>query len=134
MPPCGHAIGCVPQGPGKGLVSIYATQSPPKQTGVDKLCFSTWSLGANMDNAGVRHKASNRGARVAQSVQRLTPDFGSGQDLTIREIEPCIGLRADSTEPALDSLSFPLSLPLPLPCSCMLSLKINQQTLKKDNK
>ena len=38
-----------------------------------------------------------------------------------------MGLRADSTEPAWDSLSLPL--PLPLPCSLSLSLK-DKQTLK----
>ena len=45
---------------------------------------------------------------VAQSVKRLTLDFDPGNDLTVCGIEPCVGLHADSTEPAL-----PLSLPLP---------------------
>ena len=26
-------------------------------------------------------------------------DFGSGHDLMVREFEPCVGLRADSSEP-----------------------------------
>ena len=41
-----------------------------------------------------------RGAWVAQLVKRLTPDFGSGHDLTVCEIEPRVGLCADSVEPA----------------------------------
>ena len=53
------------------------------------------------------------------SVKRLTLDFGSGHDLTVLEIEPHIGVGADSAEPAWDSLSFPLSLPA-------LSLKIKK--------
>ena len=49
-----------------------------------------------------------RGARVAQSVKRPALDFGSGHDLTVREFEPCIGLHADSGQPAWDSLSLSL--------------------------
>ena len=56
-------------------------------------------------------------------VKRLTLDLGSCYDLTVHEIEPCIGLCADSTEPAWDSLSLPLPLSA-LPCS--FSLKINK--------
>ena len=39
-------------------------------------------------------------AWVVQSVKRLTLDFGSGHDLSVCEFEPCIGLCADSAEPA----------------------------------
>ena len=39
--------------------------------------------------------------------------FDSGHDLTVCEIEPRVGLCADSVEPDWDSLSFLLSLPLP---------------------
>ena len=56
---------------------------------------------------------------MAQSVKRQTLDFGSGHDLTVREFEPCMGLCADSVEPAWDSLS---------PFSLSLSLKINKST------
>ena len=56
------------------------------------------------------------GAWVAQSVEHLTLDFNSGLDFTVQEIEPYIGLCADSGEPACDSLS-PLSLPFPLSLS-----------------
>ena len=41
---------------------------------------------------------------------QLSINFSSGHDLTISRFEPHIGLCADSTEPALDSLSPCLSL------------------------
>ena len=50
---------------------------------------------------------------MAQSAKCPTLDFGSGHDLTVREIEPRVELCTDSAEPAWDSLSLPLSLPLP---------------------
>ena len=50
--------------------------------------------------------------RLGGSVKRQTLDFGSGHDLTVCEIEPHIGLCADSVEPAWDSLSLcPFRLP-----------------------
>ena len=52
-------------------------------------------------------KSSFVGTWVAQTVKRLTLDFDSGRDL-----KPCVRLWADSTEPAWDSPSLPLSLPL----------------------
>ena len=54
-------------------------------------------------------QSHTRGARVAQSVKRLMLDFGSGQDLTIYDTEPHVGLCTDSIEHALDSLSPSLS-------------------------
>ena len=57
----------------------------------------------------------SRGAWVAQSVKRLTLDFGSSHDLTVCEFEPHVRLGILS-----------LSLSLPLPCSLSLSLKINE--------
>ena len=42
---------------------------------------------------------------MAQSVKRLTLDFRSGQDLTVCETEPYVGLCADRVEPVWDSLS-----------------------------
>ena len=62
-----------------------------------------------------------RGAWVAQSVKRLTLDFGSSHDLTVREFKPHVGLCTDSTEPAWDSLSL-LSLSAPTPLTLSLSL------------
>ena len=59
----------------------------------------------------LRLKAHFQGARVAQSVKRLTLGFGSGHDLTVHEFELHIRLHADSTEPAWDSLSPSLSAP-----------------------
>ena len=59
-----------------------------------------------------------RGAWVAQSVERPIPDFGSGHDLMVYEIEPRVGLCADSVESAWNSLSFSP----PLPHLCVLSL------------
>ena len=40
-----------------------------------------------------------RGACVAELVERLTLDFGSGHDLTVHGFEPHLGLCADSSEP-----------------------------------
>ena len=53
---------------------------------------------------------------MAQSVKCPTLDLGSGHDLMVREFELCVGLCADSVEPAGDSLS------LPLPRALFLSL------------
>ena len=66
---------------------------------------------------------------VAQLVKHPTLDFGSGHDLAVHEIKPCIRLCADSVEPAWDSLSPPLSVPPllhSLSSSFSLSLKINK--------
>ena len=51
------------------------------------------------------------GTWVAQSVK--PPTLARVHDLTVCEFEPRTGLRADSVEPAWDSLSLSLSLPLP---------------------
>ena len=62
---------------------------------------------------------------MAQSVERPTLDFGSGRHLTIlHEFEPQVRLRADSVEPAWDSLSLSLSASPLLVLS--FSLKINK--------
>ena len=52
---------------------------------------------------------------MAQSVKRPTLDFGSGHDLEVCEVESCVGLHADSGQPAWESLSPSLSFSLPLP-------------------
>ena len=59
---------------------------------------------------------------MAQLVKRPTLDFGLGHDLTVREIEPRVCLRAGTEEPAWDSVSLSLSDPSP----CALFLKINK--------
>ena len=51
----------------------------------------------------------NEGRPPGGSVKCLTLDFGSGHDLTVLEIEPRIGVGADSAEPVWDSLSLSLS-------------------------
>ena len=48
---------------------------------------------------------------MAQSVKRVTLDFSSGHDIIVHEFKPCVGLRADGTEPAWDSFSPSLSAP-----------------------
>ena len=62
-----------------------------------------------------------RGAWVARSIKWATLGFGSGHDLRVLEFRPCVGLSADSMEPAWDSLS------LFLCCSPSLPLKINKK-------
>ena len=58
-------------------------------------------------NAAINHIQRNErgGAYVAQLVEHLTLDFGSGHDLIVREFEPYIRLCADGVEPGWDSLS-----------------------------
>ena len=46
---------------------------------------------------------------VGQSMEHLTLDFSSGHDFRVREMEPHMGLCADSAEPAWNSLSQSLS-------------------------
>ena len=53
------------------------------------------------------------GTWVAQSVKRLSLDFGSGHDVAARGIEPHVGFCADGMGATWDSLS--LSLPPSLP-------------------
>ena len=65
------------------------------------------------------------GAGGAQAVKHLTLGFGSGHDLVVGEIEPHVGLRVDSAEPAWGALSPPLSAPPLLMFS--LSLFLSQQ-------
>ena len=54
---------------------------------------------------------------MAQSVERPTVGFDSGHDLTVHEFEPQVRFRADSAEPAWDSVSPSLSAPPLLPLS-----------------
>ena len=65
------------------------------------------------------------GAWVAQSVNHLTLDFGSGHDLTVCGFQPHVRLYADSSEPGAssDSVSPSLSAPPLLVLAHSLSLK-----------
>ena len=63
-----------------------------------------------------------QGTWVAQLVEHLTIDFGSGHDLTVHEFKPCSGLCADNVELAWDSVFPAVSAPPPL----LLCLKINK--------
>ena len=58
---------------------------------------------------------------MTQLVKFPTLDFGSGHDLMVCEIEPQVGLCADSVEPAWDFLSPSLFAPPP---SCILTLSL----------
>ena len=60
---------------------------------------------------------------MAQSVERLTLDSGSGHDLTARGFEPRLVLCADSAEPAWDSLSLSPCLSAPPLLAISLSKK-----------
>ena len=73
-------------------------------------------------------KIQKRGAWMAQSVKHLTPDFGSGHDLTVHYSEPPIRLCTDSAETCLAfSLSLFLPLPLCLPFCSACSVSQNKQ-------
>ena len=66
---------------------------------------------------------------MAQSVKHLTLGFDPGRDLMDCGIECCVGLQADSAEPARDSLCPSLSAAHLLVLS--LSLKITKLNKKK---
>ena len=53
------------------------------------------------------------GTRVVRSVEHPTLDLGSDRDLMARGFEPCLGLCADSVEPAWDSFVPSSSPPFP---------------------
>ena len=67
------------------------------------------------------------GAWVAQLVNRLSLDFGSGHDLMVHQMETCVRFCADSmVEPGWDSLLSP-SLSAPPLLMLSLFLKINKK-------
>ena len=66
---------------------------------------------------------------MAQSVEHLILDFGSGHDLVVHGFELHMGLCTDSVGPALDSLSPSLSAPPLLTIS--LSEQINKHLKKR---
>ena len=69
-----------------------------------------------------------RDAWVAQLVKHLILDFDSGHDVKVCEIEPHIGLCADSVEPPWDPLSVSLSFCFSPTCAylCALSLSLSK--------
>ena len=88
--------------------SSLLTSSPPvKLTShfASVLC-STSIVGSLMLHQNHLH---SWGAWVAQSVKRLTLGFGSGHDLTVCGVEPCVWLCVFTAEPTWDSLSLSLS-------------------------
>ena len=63
---------------------------------------------------------------MAQLVKHPSLDFGSDHDPEVCEVEPQLGLCADSMWPASDSVSPSLFVsPLCVPLCLSLSLKIN---------
>ena len=62
---------------------------------------------------------------MAQSVKHPILGISSGHDLTVHEIEPHVGLQADSAESAWDSLSS-------LSASLLLSLSKIEMNFKKE--
>ena len=71
--------------------------------------------------AEIRRLNWGEGAWVACLGKHPSLDFVLGHDLMVREMEPLIGLCADSTDPVWDSLSPSLSAPPPLTHLCSLS-------------
>ena len=61
---------------------------------------------------------------MVQLVKRPTLDFGSGHNLMVHEIEPHVGLCADSKEPGWDIFSLSLSLSLSLSSPPLLVLPV----------
>ena len=71
---------------------------------------------------------------MAQLVEHLTLDFGSGCDFMVCEIEPCNVLHADSADPAWDSLSLSLSPSLSAPSLVVCSVSQDKNFKKKKKK
>ena len=73
---------------------------------------------------GMFQKLCLGGAWGAQWVKHSTLGFGSGHDLTVCELEPRVGLCADSADPR-DSLSLLLSAPPLHTLSLCLSVSLS---------
>ena len=85
---------------------------------------STWQKG------DVSEDLKENTGRLGGSVSSVS-SFSSGHDLTTRELEPCIGFCADSSEPGAASDSVTPSLSLPLPNSCSVSVSLSKINNKK---
>ena len=76
----------------------------------------------------VEENSQTRAAWVVWSVKCPAADFDSDRDLTVSEIEACVGLCADSGEPAWDSLSPSLFCPSSTHSLCLrLCLFLSQE-------
>ena len=56
-----------------------------------------------INNGNISGRGGGESAWMSQLIKNLTLNFSSGHDLMVCEIEPHIGLCADSVEPAQDS-------------------------------
>ena len=73
---------------------------------------------------------SSRGTWVVHSVKHLTYYFSSGHDLVVCRFKSCIGLCADSMEPAWDSPSPSLSASASVSLSASASLPLSHNLVK----
>ena len=69
--------------------------------------------------------ATSKGAWVAQSVKCPTLDFGSGHNLMVHEIQPCVSSALIAWS-LLGILSLPFYLPFPLSRSLSPCLSLSQ--------
>ena len=69
---------------------------------------------------------------MAQSVEPLTLDLGSGHDLSVGGSQSCIRLCTGGAEPAWDPLSLSFSLCPSPPLVLSPSLKINKHQKNSD--
>ena len=96
----------------KGAIGAPETSAEEAQK-PKELLEETEATGHVSGSEGVSwEKVLKHQVLVAQLVKRPALDLGSGHDLTAHEIEPHVRLRADSVEPARQSLSHSPSLPL----------------------
>ena len=123
----------------EGLGSVTAS-TPSHEAGLDSTLEAAgvsppatvkprWERSPAPENRSWSSSLSNRSLEAlrhtwgAQSVERLTLDFGSGRDLAVHGIESRVGLCTDGTETAWDSLSLFTLCPSPA-CARMLSISL----------
>ena len=85
--------------------------SPPLELASSWVVWGTHLWGKKKRLKSLLKTSISWGAWVAQLVEHLTLDLGSGHDLTVREIKPHVGLCTDSMEAAWDSVCLSVSLP-----------------------
>ena len=69
--------------------------------------FKPFELYTKYERTYIERGGERRGARVVQSVERLTLDFSSGHELRVVRLSPVVGSTL-SMKPAWDSFSLPL--------------------------